>query len=51
VEYLSFPDEGHQARRWRNRLEMWRRVEDHLAACLGGRSAGFDYYELVPRAQ
>ena len=51
VEYLSFPDEGHQVRRWRNRLEMWRRVEDTLATCLGGRSAGWDYYQLMPRAQ
>lgn len=51
VEYLSFPDEGHSVRRWRNRLEMWRRIEDTLAGCLGGRSAGWDYYELMPRAQ
>jgi dipeptidyl aminopeptidase/acylaminoacyl peptidase len=49
VEYLLFDNEGHQARRWRNRLEMWRRVEDMLASCLGGRSAGWDYYEIVPR--
>lgn len=49
VEYLSFDDEGHAVRRWRNRLEMWRRVEDTLAACLGGRSAGWDLYQLMPR--
>lgn len=49
VEYLSFPNEGHSVRRWRNRLELWRRVEDTLAGCLGGRSAGWDYYELMPR--
>jgi dipeptidyl aminopeptidase/acylaminoacyl peptidase len=51
VDYLLFADEGHSIRRWRNRLEMWRRVEDTLASCLGGRSAGWDYYELMPRAQ
>lgn len=51
VEYLSFPDEGHSVRRWRNRLELSRRVEDTLAACLGGRSAGWDFYQLMPRAQ
>ncbi|HYE38362.1 MAG TPA: prolyl oligopeptidase family serine peptidase, partial [Ramlibacter sp.] len=51
VEYLSFPDEGHSVRRWRNRMELWRRVEDHFAACLGGRSAGWDFYELMPRAR
>jgi dipeptidyl aminopeptidase/acylaminoacyl peptidase len=49
VSYLSFPNEGHSVRRWRNRLEMWRRVEDHLASCLGGRSSGWDYYELMPK--
>lgn len=51
VEYLLFPDEGHAVRRWRNRLEMWRRIEDTLSSCLGGRSAGWDFYELMPRAQ
>ena len=51
VDYLSFPDEGHQVRRWRNRLELWRRVEDTLASCLGGRSAGWDFYQLMPRSQ
>jgi dipeptidyl aminopeptidase/acylaminoacyl peptidase len=50
VQYLSFPDEGHTVRRWRNRLELWRRAEDHLASCLGGRSAGWDFYQLVPGA-
>ena len=49
VEYLSFANEGHSVRRWRNRLEMWRRIEDTLAGCLGGRSAGWDYYQLMPR--
>lgn len=49
VEYLSFDNEGHQVRRWRNRLEMFRRIEDTLATCLGGRSAGWDFYELMPR--
>lgn len=49
VQHLTFPDEGHQVRRWRNRLELSRRIEDKLAACLGGRSAGWDLYELMPR--
>ncbi len=49
VEYLLFDNEGHSIRRWRNRLEMWRRIEDTLAGCLGGRSYGFDFYELMPR--
>lgn len=51
VQYLSFPDEGHSVRRWRNRLALWREVEDTLAGCLGGRSAGWDFYQLMPRGQ
>lgn len=49
VDYLLFDNEGHSIRRWRNRLEMWRRIEDTLAGCLGGRSNGFDLYEVMPR--
>jgi hypothetical protein len=30
---------------------MWRRVEDTLATCLGGRSGGWDFYELMPRGR
>ena len=46
VEYILFPDEGHSFRHWKNRLVFYRKVEDFLAKHLGGRSAGFDYYEL-----
>ncbi|MDM0019845.1 S9 family peptidase [Variovorax saccharolyticus] len=49
VRYMSFADEGHSVRKWRNRLALWREVEDTLAGCLGGRSNGFDYYQLMPR--
>jgi acetyl esterase/lipase len=49
VDYLLFADEGHSISKWRNRLAMWRKIEDKLATCLGGRSAGFDFYELMPR--
>ena len=49
VDYLVFDNEGHQVRRWRNKLAMWRAIEDFLADCLGGRSGGFDYYQLMPR--
>ena len=49
VRYMSFADEGHSVRKWRNRLALWREVEDTLATCLGGRSNGFDYYQLMPR--
>ena len=49
VNYLVFPNEGHSISKWRNRLAMWREVEDFFADCLGGQSAGFDYYQLMPR--
>ena len=49
VDALVFDNEGHSIRHWRNRLALWRKVEDHLATCLGGRSNGFDLFELMPR--
>jgi dipeptidyl aminopeptidase/acylaminoacyl peptidase len=49
VEALVFENEGHSIRHWRNRLALWRKVEDHLATCLGGRNNGFDLFELMPR--
>lgn len=51
VEFMGFPDEGHSVRKWRNRLAQSRKIEDTLANCLGGRSNGFDFYELMPRQQ
>jgi dipeptidyl aminopeptidase/acylaminoacyl peptidase len=48
VEYLVFADEGHSIRRWQNRLKTWRAIEDFYAGCLGGRSGGFDAYQLLP---
>ncbi|MGB7184530.1 MAG: alpha/beta fold hydrolase, partial [Burkholderiaceae bacterium] len=49
VQYVVYKNEGHSVRRWRNKLDMWRRIEDFFADCLGGRSYGFDYYQLVPK--
>jgi dipeptidyl aminopeptidase/acylaminoacyl peptidase len=49
VDYLLFANEGHSISKWRNRLAMWREIEDFFVGCLGGRSAGFDYYQLMPR--
>jgi len=46
VDYLVIKGEGHYIRHWKNRLREYRAVEDFLAACLGGRSSGFDYYQL-----
>lgn len=46
VQSLALNDEGHLISRWPSNLKMYRRIEDFLAGCLGGRSSGFDYYEL-----
>jgi len=46
VQSLVLNDEGHLITRWPSNLKMYRRIEDFLAGCMGGRSSGFDYYEL-----
>ena len=46
VQSLSLSNEGHLITRWPSNLKMYRQIEDFLAGCLGGRSSGFDYYEL-----
>lgn len=46
VEYKLIEGEGHNIRHWKNRLDLYRDTEDFLAECLGGRSSGFDYYQL-----
>jgi dipeptidyl aminopeptidase/acylaminoacyl peptidase len=46
VQSLVLNKEGHLITRWPSNLKMYRQIEDFLAGCLGGRSSGFDYYEL-----
>lgn len=46
VEFVSFKGDGHGNQKWSNNLAMYRKTEDFLARCLGGRSSGFDYYQL-----
>ncbi|MBT2333813.1 S9 family peptidase [Variovorax paradoxus] len=46
VEFVSFQGDGHGNQKWTNNLAMYRHTEDFLAKCLGGRSSGFDYYQL-----
>jgi len=46
VEYLTFTGDGHGNQKWSNNLAMYRKTEDFLAKCLGGRTSGFDYYQL-----
>jgi len=37
---------GHVLIHWPLRLKLFRKMEDFLARCLGGRSSGFDFYQL-----
>lgn len=46
VDFVTFKGDGHGNQKWSNNLTMYRKTEDFLAACLGGRSSGFDYYQL-----
>jgi len=46
VDYVTFTGDGHGNQKWNNNLTLYRRSEDFLARCLGGRSSGFDYYQL-----
>jgi dipeptidyl aminopeptidase/acylaminoacyl peptidase len=46
VEYVTFKGDGHGNMKWNNNLTMYRKTEDFLAKCIGGRSSGFDYYQL-----
>ncbi len=46
VEYMVIAGEGHHIHHWKNRLKLYRATEDFLAECLGGRSSGFDYFQL-----
>jgi dipeptidyl aminopeptidase/acylaminoacyl peptidase len=47
VEFVEFKGDGHGNQKWSNNLKLYRETEDFLAACLGGRSSGFDYFELA----
>ncbi|MBC8285267.1 MAG: S9 family peptidase [Nitrospinae bacterium] len=46
VEYLPISGEGHSFQHWKNNLKIYRTIEDFLGTCLGGRSSGFDYFQL-----
>ncbi len=46
VEYWYIPEAGHGINGWPQRLKQFRKSEDFLYACLGGRSSHFDYYQL-----
>lgn len=46
VDFVLFPRAGHNLYRWVDRLTYYRKTEDFLAQCLGGRSNGYDFFEL-----
>lgn len=47
VDFWLVPGTGHGLTDWPLRLKQFRKTEDFLAGCLGGRSDGFDYYQLA----
>jgi dipeptidyl aminopeptidase/acylaminoacyl peptidase len=46
VRVHLFAQAGHGLTRWQDNLKAYRLTEDFLADCLGGRSGGFDLFEL-----
>jgi dipeptidyl aminopeptidase/acylaminoacyl peptidase len=46
VDLQVFDKAGHGFHRWQDRLRQFRLTEDFLAPCLGGRSGGFDLFEV-----
>ena len=46
VELVLFDKAGHGLHRWQDNLIAYRKTEDFLAQCLGGRTGGFDFFEL-----
>lgn len=46
AELHVFERAGHGFHRWQDNLRYYRLTEDFLAGCLGGRSAGFDVFEV-----
>jgi dipeptidyl aminopeptidase/acylaminoacyl peptidase len=46
VELLLFDKAGHGFQRWQDNMVAYRKTEEFLASCLGGRTGGFDFFEL-----
>jgi dipeptidyl aminopeptidase/acylaminoacyl peptidase len=42
VQLLLFDKAGHGFHNWNNKMVAYRKTEDFLARCLGGRTGGFD---------
>jgi dipeptidyl aminopeptidase/acylaminoacyl peptidase len=46
VDFVLFKGAGHGTQKWSDNLSYYRKTEDFLARCLGGRSSGFDWFQL-----
>lgn len=46
VDFVLFKGAGHGNQKWSDNLRYYRKTEDFLGRCLGGRSSGFDWFEL-----
>ena len=46
VDFYVYPNAGHGLSRWPDLLDHYRKTEDFLASCLGGRRSGFDFFQL-----
>jgi dipeptidyl aminopeptidase/acylaminoacyl peptidase len=46
VDFWLEPKMGHGIGHWPLRMKQFRKSEDFLAKCMGGRSSNFDYYQL-----
>jgi hypothetical protein len=43
-DLVVFKGAGHGTQKWIDNLSYYRKTEDFLARCLGGRSSGFDWF-------
>lgn len=46
VDFVVFKGAGHGNQKWSDNLSYYRKTEDFLGRCLGGRSSGFDWFQL-----
>ena len=46
VDFVLFKGAGHGTQKWSDKLSYYRKTEDFLGRCLGGRSSGFDWFQL-----
>lgn len=45
VDFVIFQNAGHGNMKWNDNLRYYRKTEDFLSQCLGGRSNGLDWFE------